>query len=181
MSLAAAIRLAVGGRKGRARLEDERREDIEDDEKPEGEEDKPKDLEEEDKPEGEDEENPEDLEDEDKSEGEDDEEEKMSASERRAFGQGRRAERRRMAAILGASSAEANPGLAAHLAFQSSLSVQKALSALAASGKSATGGLASRMAASRQPKLGGDTAAESVRTATVEGVRNAVLKIHGRR
>lgn len=179
MSLAAAIRLAVGGRKGRARLEDEHPEDIEDEDKPEGEDEKPEDLEEEDKPEGEDE-KPEDLEDEDKPEGEDDDEDKMSASERKAFARGRRAERRRMAAILGSASAEANPGLAAHLAFQSAMGVRGALSALAASGKSAAGGLAARMAASHQPRLGSDGGGKSARSATVEGVRNAVLKIHGR-
>lgn len=138
MSLASAIRAAVGGRVNRSRLEEEKSEDLEEETKPEeaeGDESIP--VEDEDKPEEAegDEENPDD----EKKDGE--------------FAKGRKAERSRMAAILGSSKADANPTLAAHLAFNTGMSVKQAVATLSASAPSQGSGLASRMQG-RVPALG---------------------------
>lgn len=150
MSLARAIRAAVGGRSLKSRLEDEKPEDLEDDEKPEDAEgDEPVDPDADDgddpKPEA-DEDDP--VADEDKDEGE--------------YARGRRAERNRMSAILGSNNADANPSLAAHLAFSTNMSAKNAIATLKASGSGAPGqpSLASRMNG-RVPALGnGGTASQ---------------------
>lgn len=86
-----------------------------------------------------------------------------------------------MAAILGSPSAEANAALAAHLAFSTSMKAADVLKALAASGGTGAGKLAGRMAAARQPRLGGGGAAPDARAATVAGVKAAVQALHKRR
>jgi hypothetical protein len=170
MSLASAIRSAMTGRRMKSRLEDEKPEDAEDDDKPvdaEGdEEDKPE-AEDDDKPADaeDDEEKPADAEDDDDETDaeEDDEDKSMSASARKTFAKGRRAERKRIAAILSSPSAEANPGLAAHLAFATADRPKKALAVLKAGGASAASSLGKRMNA-RGPSgtgRGGDTTVRS--------------------
>lgn len=182
MSLAEAIRTAMGGRKNRAkaRLEDERPEEIEDEEEDGA-------ASEEDETEAEGDEPEEDAEGEDPDENaedtdpEEEAEDEKTPDARKAHARGRRAERRRMASILGSTAAEANPGLAAHLAFGTSMKAPAALKALAAAGGGAKGKLASRMASARQPRLGGGAAApKDARAATVDGVKSVMASIHRR-
>jgi hypothetical protein len=179
MSLASAIRAAIGGRSMKSRIEEEDPEKVEEDP------DKEAEGEEEKKPDAEDEETDKEAEgDEEKDpDAEDDEEEKeMSAKDRKTFARGRRAERRRIAAILGSNSAEASPKLAAHLAFGTEMRSKQALATLKASDAPAAGSsLAARMAAQRQPKLGGGGGSPDKRAATVAGVKAAVLAIHPRK
>jgi hypothetical protein len=87
---------------------------------------------------------------EDAEEG-DEEEPKASAA---AFAAGRKAERKRIGAIMGNPAADANPQLAAHLAFATSMRSDAAVAALKASG-TVGGKLAGKMAGSAQPRLGG--------------------------
>ena len=94
MSLASAIRAAVGGRTNKSRLEDERPEDLEDENKPEDAE-----TEEEESAEEHEDENPE--ADEADPDVEDDKDDNSN------YARGRKAERRRMSAILGGAKAEA--------------------------------------------------------------------------
>ena len=102
-----------------------------------------------------------------------DDDETMSAADRRSFAQGRRAERARMAAILGSEAAEANPPLAAHLAFNTAMAADDALAALKAGGvPKAKGNLRSRVqgAAGQTPlgnggKTGADAPSSSDRRA----------------
>jgi hypothetical protein len=84
---------------------------------------------------------------EDEETAEDDASDKdMSAPERKAFAKGRTVERKRIGAILGSKHAEANPSLAAHLAFQTADGAKKALATLQHGGTSANaGGLSNRM------------------------------------
>jgi hypothetical protein len=65
--------------------------------------------------------------------------ESMAAGERRAFAAGQTAERKRIGTILGSEAADRNPKLAAHLAFATSDSAEKALAALNASEPQANG------------------------------------------
>lgn len=90
--------------------------------------------------------------------GEDEEEEKEKPS---AAAAARKAERARCAAIFAAPEAAANVQLAAHLAFETDLSVQAAVGTLKAgaaggSNRHARGGLADRMAGEKSPRLGAD-------------------------
>lgn len=144
MSLAQMIRRVAGGQK--SRLSDEDDPVMEDEDKdPSAEDDKPavddEDADGDKDPAAEDEE----------TEGEKDAEDEvsdkdMTAAERKAFARGRSAERKRIGAILGSPKAEANPSLAAHLAFKTSDSAKKALGTLEHGGASASaGGLAGRM------------------------------------
>lgn len=75
----------------------------------------------------------------------------------------------RIAAILTAPEAEANATLAAHLAFATKLSAKDAVATLKAGVPAKTGGLAARMAAANQPKLGG----ASVKPADPQAARTA--------
>jgi hypothetical protein len=163
MSLSSIIRAAAGGPKTN-RAEggepDENLEDdipAEDDETAEG--DEPgKDGAQDDEPEDEasDGDKPED-------EAQDDEtDEEMSASGKAAHAKGRKAERARIAAIMGDPAADSNPRLAAHLAFSTSMEPRSAVAALNAGGTPAeTSRLAGKMAQANQPRLGGGAAAPS--------------------
>lgn len=142
MSLASAIRAAVGGRVNSPRLEEQKPEDLEEENKPEeveGDDPAPAD-------DTDDEEKPEEIEGDDTAPAD----EKKDGE----FAKGRKAERSRMAAILGSSKADANPTLAAHLAFNTGMSAKQAVATLSASA-SAPGapGLAGRMQG-RVPALG---------------------------
>lgn len=140
MSLASAIRAAVGGRNTRKRLEEDKPEDLEDDLKPDEAEDDPE------NPDAETDPDPE--ADEDDPVANDDEEKSGD------YARGRKAERSRMSAILGSAKAEQNPSLAAHLAFKTNMSVKQAVATLAASGSSrAAPSLSGRMQG-RVPALG---------------------------
>jgi hypothetical protein len=144
MSLINAIRRAAGGA-GKPRLEDEKPETDDEETSAEAEE---KDASAEDdgaEPDAEAKDGEEEDAEEDKS---------MSAEARAGFARGRRAERRRLAAILGSKEAEASPALAAHYAFQTSDPASKALAALKAAGPSAATGLASRMTGRSGSRLG---------------------------
>ncbi|MCM5689142.1 hypothetical protein [Sinorhizobium meliloti] len=91
-----------------------------------------------------------DVEDEDSQEG-------MSDKEKAAFAKGRRAERKRIGAILGSPRADGNPALAAHLAFKTADSPAKALAALkygGASQSASSGRLSERMQARGHSKTG---------------------------
>lgn len=143
MSLAQMIRRVAGGNK--TRMSDEEKPDLEDedkdpaaeDEKPETEDDTPVD----------DEAAAEEEEPEDEPVAEEEAADKdMSAAEKKAFAKGRSAERKRIGAILGSQKADANPALAAHLAFKTSDSAKKALATLQHGGTSAAGSnLSARM------------------------------------
>lgn len=69
----------------------------------------------------------------------------------------RSGERRRIAAILTADAALRNPALAAHLAFATDDSADKAIATLNAAAPGGPGGLAGKMAAAKQPRLGSDS------------------------
>ena len=139
MSLAQAIRGAMsGGTKPVMQADDPDDDEVIEDGKPEGEAEgeTPDDDAEGDPPEEE-------------TEGDGPDDDQMSAADRRAFARGRRAERARMAAILGDKAAEANPTLAAHLAFNTAMAADDALAALEAGGApKAHGRLRDRVAAS---------------------------------
>lgn len=149
MSLMEAIRRATGGK---PRMEDKKPDEMEEDETDTSAEGDEKDVDAEDDeetaPDAEGEEKDPDAEDDEEiaPDAEDEEDKKMTAADRKVYGRGRKAERKRLAKILGSKAAEANPALAAHLAFNTSDSAGKALAALKASGPSAVGNLASRMA-----------------------------------
>jgi hypothetical protein len=87
-----------------------------------------------------------------------DEDEPKAASWRNGKAAGCKAERSRMAAILGNPAADANPGLAAHLAFATDMKAADAVAALKAGGVPAGGKLAGKMAGANQPRLGGSPA-----------------------
>ncbi|MBA8843670.1 Sec-independent protein translocase protein TatA [Ochrobactrum sp. RH1CCR137] len=155
MSLARAIRAAVGGgRSMKSRLEEEKPEDLEDETGPE------------DDAEDEGQTEPEAEEDEDKT-ADADEDEPVSEDDKDQgeFARGRRAERKRMSAILGSSHAETNPSLAAHLAFSTGMSAKAAIATLKASGTSGSGkpSLSSRMNG-RVPALGNGGSKSAPRT-----------------
>ncbi|MCA0027344.1 MULTISPECIES: hypothetical protein [unclassified Mesorhizobium] len=147
-SLMNAIRRATGGK---PRLEDDKPEDTDEDKnKAEDTADEPADeddVSDDDDPEAED-----DKDEPDAEEGKDDKD--MSAADRAVFARGRKAERKRIGAILGSKAAAANPALAAHLAFATNDRASKVLAALKAAGPAAsTSGLAARMG-SRPSQLG---------------------------
>lgn len=161
MSLSSIIRAVAGGPKKTNRAEDDKPEEnmendipvTDDEENAEG--DDPKEDAEGDEPE----ENAEDDEPADDAEDEDDGEPK-AASWRKGKAAGRKAERARMAAILGNPAADANPQLAAHLAFATDMKSGPAIATLKASGPGAPAGgkLAGKMAGANQPRLGGSAA-----------------------
>jgi len=141
MTLASAIRAAVGGRKSRSRLEDDKPEDLEDDVQPDEAEDDP------DNPEAEDESDPKPDADEDEPVADDDD-------KPTEYARGRKAERKRMSAILGSAKADQNPSLAAHLAFNTNMSAKQALATLSAgAGGKQVNTLSGRMQG-RVPALG---------------------------
>lgn len=160
MSLSSIIRAVAGGPKKNRAEGDKPEEDMEDDipvsdddENAEG--DDPKEGTEGDEPE----ENAEGDDPADDAEDEDDGEPK-AASWRKGKAAGRKAERTRMAAILGNPAADTNPKLAAHLAFATDMKAGPAVAALKAAGPGAAAGgkLAGKMAGANQPRLGGSTA-----------------------
>ncbi len=154
MSLARAIRAAVGGgRSMKSRLEEEKPEDLEDETRPEDEAEDEGDPD----PQAEGDDEPVDA-DEDEPVSEDD-------KDQGEFARGRRAERKRMSAILGSSHAETNPSLAAHLAFSTGMSAKAAIATLKASGTSGSGkpSLSSRMNG-RVPALGNGGSKSAPRT-----------------
>lgn len=157
MSMSSIIRAAVGGSRTKTRAEGEKPDD-----KIEDEIDEKDALEDEQIVEDEmTEEDDEALEEEEKPVAEDDKEtDKMSAVERKAFKAGKtkglaagaKQMQTRMAAIMGSPAADANPALAAHLAFYTNQTASAAIGTLKAGGVAA-GRLAGKMAG--QPKLGG--------------------------
>lgn len=160
MSLAQMIRRVAGGQ--RVRMSDDEKPDMEDEDKdPAAEDDQPTP---EDDSDGDDA-DAEDEHPEEEATAEDDATDKdMSAAEKKAFAKGRTAERKRIGAILGSKNAEANPSLAAHLAFKTADSARKALATLQHGGASATGGgLSGRMNA-RGPSRTGRGGDEDVRS-----------------
>lgn len=158
MSLARAIRAAVGGRKTNKRLEEDRPED---DLKPDEAEDDP--------------ENP-DAEDDDETKPDADEDQPVADDEEEKSGdyaRGRKAERKRMSAILGSSKADGNPTLAAHLAFDTNMNAKQAVATLAASVAShASPSLSGRMQG-RVPALGSGGAKPTAGTADERLVAHA--------
>lgn len=141
MSLASAIRAAVGGRKPRSRLEDDKPEELEEDQQPD---------EAEDDPENPDAEGEEDI----KPDADEDEPVADDDDKPNEYARGRKAERKRMSAILGSAKADQNPSLAAHLAFNTNMSAKQALATLSAgAGGKQANTLSSRMHG-RVPALG---------------------------
>ena len=170
MSLARAIRAAVGGRSMKSRLEDEKPEELEDDERPEdAEEDENADPA---------------ADDEDEPKPEADEDEPVADDEKEGgeYARGRRAERKRMSSILGCSHADGNPTLAAHLAFKTGMSAKSAISALRASGSAASTqpSLASRMNG-RVPALGNGGVTTQPKTADAKLVAFAKSRAAARK
>ena len=151
MSLSRAIRAAVTGRSLKSRLEEDKPEELEDDERPEEAEDEPQ---------------PEEAEDEPKPEADEDEPVADEYKDEGEFARGRRAERKRMSAILSCEQADGNPSLAAHLAFSTNMSAKNAIATLKASGPaaSAKASLSSRMNG-RVPALGSGGVATQPKTA----------------
>ena len=153
MSLAQMIRRVAGGQK--ISMSDEGKPDMEDEDKdPAAEEDKP--GSDDDATDGGDDDDPDQDPPEDEASGEEGDTDKdMSAAEKKAFAKGRSAERKRIGAILGSQKADANPALAAHLAFKTSDSAKKALATLEHGGASAgASGLAGRMGARAPSRTG---------------------------
>ena len=153
MSLAQMIRRVAGGQK--TRMSDEDKPDMEEDDKePSAEDEQPKDgdiVDEDDEDANAEGDQPEDG---DAAE-EDATDKDMSAAEKKAFALGRNAERKRIGVILGSPKADANPALAAHLAFKTSDSPRKALAALEYGGASASAGsLSGRMNARGASRTG---------------------------
>ncbi|WP_439273553.1 hypothetical protein [Pseudochrobactrum sp. HB0163] len=156
MSLARAIRAAVAGRNTRKRLEEDKPEEMEDDLMPD---------EAEDDPEAETDEEFDPAAEEDETDASEDdpvanEDEEKSGD----YARGRKAERKRMSAILGSSKADHNPSLAAHLAFNTNMSARQAIATLSASGAPAGTGLGRRMQG-RVPALGNGGAQPKAGTA----------------
>jgi cobalamin biosynthesis protein CobT len=149
MSMMSAIRLATRGA-NKPRLEDT---------KPEAEDEEDETSAEtgQEEPEAEDgDEEPADEDEEDEAEAEEEEEKKPDASAAaKHYARGWKAQKKRMSAILGSAAAEANPALAAHLAFATDDSAAKALAALKAAGPAAAANsLSSRMNARQPSQLG---------------------------
>ncbi|MDP8249614.1 hypothetical protein [Pseudochrobactrum saccharolyticum] len=142
MSLARAIRAAVGGRNTRKRLEEDKPEELEDDLQPGEAEDDP--------------ENP-DAETDDELDPDAEEDDPVANDDEEKSGdyaRGRKAERKRMSAILGSAKADQNPSLAAHLAFNTNMSAKQAVATLAASATAHTGSSLSSRMQGRVPALG---------------------------
>jgi hypothetical protein len=174
MSLMSAIRAATRGT-GKTRLEDEKPEDMDDDVTEEGEEA----SEEDEASSDEDETDAEGEEDETEGEDEGDEDTSLSARDRRLI----LGEQRRIAAILSHPGADANPQLAAKLAFSADhrMTAKKACDLLASGGKS-KGSLADRMKG-RSPKIGAGSGGRqpNERQMLVAGVRDTIQAMHGRK
>ncbi|MDM7851854.1 hypothetical protein [Pseudochrobactrum kiredjianiae] len=159
MSLARAIRAAVGGRNTRKRLEEDKPEDLEDDLKPDEAEDDP--------------ENP-DAEEDEEIQPEADEDEPVADEEEKSgdYARGRKAERKRNSTILGSSLAERNPSLAAHIAFNTNMSAKQGLATLAAGASTTAPSLSGRMQG-RVPALGSGGAKRTAGTADERLVAHA--------
>jgi hypothetical protein len=149
MSLMSAIRRATRGA-NKPRLEDEKPE-------PEDEEDETSAETEQEETEAEGEDGaPADEDDDDETSAEEEEEKEPDASATaKHYARGWKAQKKRMSAILGSAAAQANPALAAHLAFATDDSAAKALAALKAAGPAAAANsLSSRMNARQPSQLG---------------------------
>jgi hypothetical protein len=90
----------------------------------------------------------------------DDEDEEAEDEDDQKEKAARRAERARCAAIFRCGAAGVRPDMAAHLAFETSMSAKKAIAMLdvAASGGAQRAGLSRRMSAVQNPSVGGDSA-----------------------
>jgi len=141
-SLMNAIRRATGGK---PRLEDDKTDDTEDDKTSAADSsDEPSDDDDKAEDQSDDEDDEDDKDEPDADDGKDDKD--MSAADRAIFARGRKAERKRIGAILGSKAASANPSLAAHLAFATNDTAVKAVAALKAAGPAAAAnGLSARM------------------------------------
>ncbi len=153
MSFSSIIRAVAGGPKTTRAEGDKPEEDMEDEIVPPEDEDKPEEGAEDNASEDE---QPEDSAEDDTPAEEDDAAPSGKAGATFADGvkAGRAQERKRMGAIMGNPAADANPQLAAHLAFATHMSAADAITALKAAGPGA-GTLATRMAGANQPRLGG--------------------------
>lgn len=111
--------------------------------------------------------------------GEDDEDTPMAQASATAFARGRKAERGRIGAIMGNEAADANPQLAAHLAFATAMSVADATAALKAAGPSRPEGgrLAGKMAGANQPRLGGNASGGGAAQSQPERIAAAAASI----
>ncbi|MGH0227884.1 hypothetical protein NKZ03_17485 [Sinorhizobium meliloti] len=170
-ALTRSVLAAISGKKG-SRLEDERPEEIEDEEKVEGTED---DTSAED-----------DVSDTDGDTSDDDtsaEGEKEEADDGKTSASAiRRAEQGRIRSILMHPKAESNPGLAAELAFGSRFYSAKEAGALLSSASAGGSRLAGRMAG-KSPTLGAGTPGGGKATekqAVIETVRSTIQARHGR-
>lgn len=161
MSLARAIRAAVGGRNTHKRLDEGKPEDLEDDLAPDEAEDDP------DHPDASDDEELQPDADEDEPVAEDEEEKSGD------YARGRKAERKRNAAILGSSLAERNPSLAAHIAFSTNMSAKQGLATLKAAGSGQSAPSLSGRMQGRVPVLGNGGASPTAGTADERLVAHA--------
>lgn len=181
-TLTASVLAAVRGRKKASRLEDDRElpEDMEDEEKKdaEGEEDETEAEEEDRDPAAEGEEDDTAAEGEEKDPDAEDEEDPKQARTSKV----RRAEQGRIRSILTHPKADANPGLAAELAFGSRFYSAKEASALLDHSGAAGSRLAGRMNG-RSPKIGSGASATppSERKTLVANVKQTIAAMHGRK
>lgn len=168
MSLTSAIRAAVGGRTTRKRLEENKPEELEDDRQPD---------------EAEDEDNNREAEtDEEQAQASEDEPAAQEDEDQSGeYARGRKAERSRMSAILGSEKAEHNPNLAAHLAFNTSMSAKQALATLSASGAARSAPSLSGRMANRVPALGNGGAAPKAGSADERLIAHAKVRAASRK
>ncbi|MDS1135573.1 hypothetical protein [Nitratireductor indicus] len=171
-TLTASVLAAVRGRKKGSRLENEPEENLEEDEVETGAE------EDEDQPAAESEEEDTSAEDDERPEDAEEEEDQPQASSARV----RRAEQGRIRAILTHPKADANPGLAAELAFGERFYSAREAGALLEHSSAGTGSLAGRMKG-RSPKIGSGSAAGAgnERQALVANVKRTIQSMHGRK
>ncbi|MQV37539.1 hypothetical protein GHK47_31755 [Sinorhizobium meliloti] len=170
-ALTRSVLAAISGKKG-SRLEDERPEEIEEDEKVDGTEDDT--LAEDDVSDTDDDTSGDDTSTQDEKEETDDGKTSASAI--------RRVEQGRIRSILMHPKAESNPGLAAELAFGSRFYSAKEAGALLSSASAGGSRLAGRMAG-KSPTLGAGTPGGGKATekqAVISTVRSTILARHGR-
>ncbi|MEI2299332.1 hypothetical protein [Ensifer sp. MJa1] len=119
------------------------------------------------------------------AEEEGDPQEGMSDKEKAAFAKGRRAERKRIGAILGSPRAEGNPSLAAHLAFKTADSPKKALATLKHGGAQASSGRLSDRMQARGPSntgrgINGDVRSANTTSSWDGALAKAGVKMKGK-
>ncbi|EKF17071.1 hypothetical protein [Nitratireductor pacificus] len=171
-TLTASVLAAVRGRKKGSRLESEPEENLDEEVVETGAED------DEEQPAAESEEEDTSAENDERPEDAEDEEKQPQASTARV----RRAEQGRIRSILTHPKADANPGLAAELAFGERFYSAKEAGALLEHSSAGTGSLAGRMKG-RSPKIGSGSAAGAgnERQALVAGVQEVIQSMHGRK